>query len=66
MDLQTIIEKARIEWNKNPRKSEDELEVITRYGNIFNPKNLFNLTAENFKSFLNYRNNKHWIGLDRQ
>ena len=40
MDLQTIIEKVHIEWNENPKKSEDELEVITRYGNMFNPNNL--------------------------
>jgi hypothetical protein len=66
LDLQTIIEKAHIEWKENPRKAEEELEVISRYGNMFNPKNIYHLTAENFKSFLNYRNNKHWIGLERQ
>ena len=33
---------------------------------MFNPKNLDNLTAEDYKSFLNFRNNKHWTGLERQ
>jgi MoxR-like ATPase len=65
MDLQTLIEKSKKEWEEDPRKAKEELEVISRYGNIFNPKNIDNLTAQNFRSFLNYKNNKHWIGLDR-
>jgi hypothetical protein len=66
MDLQTIIDKAHIEWKENPRKADEELEVVSKYGTMFNLKNINNLTAENFKSFLNFRNNKHWTGLERQ
>jgi len=33
---------------------------------MFNPKNIDNLTATNYKSFLNFRNNKHWTGLERR
>ena len=65
MDLQAIIKKAHSEWKENPRNAIQELEVISKYGSIFNPKNIDNLTEENFKSFLSYRNNKHWTGLER-
>lgn len=33
---------------------------------MFNPTNLDNLTAEDFKSFLLIKNNKHWEGIHRQ
>ena len=65
MDLQAIIEKIKREWKENPQKSENESEVISKYGNMFNPKNIDNLTTENFKSFLNFKNNKHWHSLER-
>lgn len=32
---------------------------------MFNPQNVDNLVAQDFRSFLNYRNNKHWTGLER-
>jgi len=66
MDLHTIIKKAHIEWKQNPSHAVDELEVISKYNYMFNPKNINNLTAANYKSFLNFRNNKHWTGLERQ
>ena len=58
MDLDTIVKKAYGEWKENPTNAKEEIEVVTRYGNIFNPENIDNLTAEDFKSFLKYRNNK--------
>ena len=33
---------------------------------MFRPDNLDNLTKEDFKSFLLFRNNKHWEGIHRQ
>ena len=44
----------------------DEEEVIARFQPIFTPENLDNLTAEDFKSFLRSKNNKHWWGIQRQ
>ncbi|NLF77125.1 MAG: DUF1016 family protein [Chloroflexi bacterium] len=41
-------------------------EVITRYGMLFHPENLGSLTAEEFRSFLLYKNNQHWHGINRQ
>ncbi|MFC1531515.1 endonuclease NucS domain-containing protein, partial [Gemmatimonadota bacterium] len=42
-----------------------EEEVLARYQPLFSPENLTSLTAEDFRGFLNFKNNHHWIGLDR-
>ncbi|MCK4324601.1 MAG: hypothetical protein KAW89_08735 [Armatimonadetes bacterium] len=48
------------------QEQENEKKVITRFQPIFTPENLDNLTAEDFKSFLRSKNNKHWWGIQRQ
>lgn len=59
--LKTINEKKMLPWwNKS------EQTVIGRYGKIFNPLNIDNLTYEDFKSFLLIKNNLHWEGIHRQ
>ena len=63
MDLLTVIKKVRMEWKHDPRFARDELEVISKYGQMFQPENIDNLTAEDYKSFLNFRNNKYWTGM---
>jgi hypothetical protein len=45
---------------------KDANEVIGRYGKLFHPHYLVKLTAEDFRSFLLYKNNKHWDGIHRQ
>lgn len=65
MNLQEAILKLNKEWKENPLKAEGEKEVITKYGTMFSPQNIDKLTAEDFRSFLNFKNNKHWGGLDR-
>ena len=40
-------------------------EVLARFGPVLAPKNLDSLSAEDFKSFLQYKNNRHWTGLNR-
>lgn len=45
---------------------EDAQKVIERYGDLFHPNHLLNLTEEEFRSFLLYKNNKHWSGIHRQ
>jgi hypothetical protein len=49
----------------DPLAKRAEQEVITRYGELFNPKNIDNLTSEDFKSFLLFKNNRHWSGIFR-
>jgi len=39
--------------------------VLQRYGALFNPENLDNLTSEQFLAFLSFRENGHWNGLAR-
>ena|SRR5690625_4066609 len=41
-------------------------EVLERYQPIFSLDHIPNLTAEEFKSFLLYQNNKHWKAIHRQ
>lgn len=43
-----------------------EREVINRYGQLFHPQNLEQITKEDFKSFLLIKNNLHWDGIHRQ
>jgi len=50
----------------NSRKIQEEKKTIEKYGTIFNPANLKNLTKEDFKSFLLIKNNRHWEGIHRQ
>lgn len=40
-------------------------ESLGRYGKMFDPANLGELTAEGFKSFLRFDNNKHWKSIHR-
>ena len=52
--------------SKDPWWDTSEPKVVGRYGKLFNPDNLENLTKEDFKSFLLPKNNLHWEGIHRQ
>lgn len=65
MDLATFIESQRSRVTAADRRRENE-EMLTRYGRLFDPANIPNLNAEEFKSFLAFKNNKHWWGINRQ
>lgn len=69
--MEKEIEESKINsWKEsilnNQKRIQEEKEVIQKYGTIFNPTNLDNLTKEDFKSFLLIKNNKHWEGIHRQ
>ena len=49
----------------DPLAKQAEQEVIAKYGELFKPKNINNLTTEDFKSFLLFKNNHHWSGIFR-
>ena len=56
-----------IQSKKNDRWwIESERKVLDQYGALFNPKNLKNLSKEDFQSFLLIKNNYHWEGIHRQ
>ncbi len=66
-----MIDKKQVdEWKQlvltNPKRLQEEEEVIGKYGQIFHPSNLDRLTKEDFKSFLVIKNNRHWDGIHRQ
>jgi len=65
LNLQEAVAKAKKEWEDDPAKSKEEKEVIGKYGKLFHPDNIGNLTAEDYKSFLRFDNNKHWSNLER-
>jgi len=72
-DLKVAAERLRptlIRIQKNPSKNmqtviDGQEEVYARYQPIFSLENIRNLTEEQFKSFLLFRNNRHWWGLHR-
>jgi hypothetical protein len=40
-------------------------EVLERFGPLFTPEKSREIEEHEFTSFLHFRNNKHWSGLDR-
>ena len=63
---QDLIQKIILEKTNDPWWLESEKKVIGKYGQMFNPANLDQLTKEDFKSFLLIKNNLHWEGIHRQ
>ncbi len=64
-----VLEKLNSEKLKvlnRPDRIEAERIVIEKYGRIFRPDNLDNLTDDDFKGFLLMKNNRHWEGIHRQ
>jgi len=63
---QDLIQKSILGKANNPWWLESEKKVVGKYGQMFNPSNLDQLTKEDFKSFLLIKNNLHWEGIHRQ
>ena len=63
---QDLIQKTILEKASDPWWLESEKKVVEKYGRMFNPANLDQLTKEDFKSFLLIKNNLHWEGIHRQ
>ncbi len=40
-------------------------EVVSRYQDVFTPEDLSKLSEEEFRYFLHFKNNKHWMALQR-
>lgn len=60
-ELQSIVERLKAD----PAGKQVEQEVIAKYGELFHPKSIDNLTAEDFRSFLLFKHNRHWSGINR-
>ncbi len=65
MELQKAVERVRENYRSDEQRRDDEKRVIQYFGSVFSPANLHMLTADEFKSFLLFRNNKHWTGINR-
>jgi len=46
--------------------SNAKKQVLAKYQPIFSPDNIDSLTADDFKSFLLFKNNQHWDSMHRQ
>jgi len=66
MKIDDAIAQLKAYLEKNPQRYEEEQEVIRKFGSIFSPDALDQLTKEQFKSFLLFKKNKHWDGIHRQ
>lgn len=65
MDFATFVESQKAKVTSQERRREND-ELIRFYGNLFGPENIDSLSADEFKSFLSFTNNKHWIAIHRQ
>ena len=52
------------EWNLGQLMAF-KAQVIPRYGPVFSPPNVANLSRKTFLEFLRFENNRHWQGLER-
>ena len=65
--LEKVVPDSNDKYDRIGAKIRDAKDkVIARYSSIFSPDNIGNLTSEDFKSFLLFKNNQHWDSLHRQ
>jgi len=63
--LKSTLNKAKIYDSEYSKIVKPREEVISRYQPVFASENVYNLSEEEFKEFLIFRNNRHWTGLHR-
>jgi len=67
-DVLARLKSAFVSMQKDPQiKSavEAQDEILARYQPVFSPEGIAQLTVEEFRDFLMFRNNRHWSGLQR-
>ena len=65
--LRRILETIRSDDNTElTNVAEARDEVLARYQPIFSPDHIPSLTEDEFKSFLLFKNNRHWKNIHRQ
>lgn len=65
----TLEEASQIlsKWvTQKPVEVAAQKAALETYGNLFQPKNIPNITEDQFKAFLLLKNNRHWTGIHRQ
>lgn len=61
--LLRAVETVRKEIESKPELERDAAELLQRFGKVLHPENLSSLSAEDFKSFLNYNGDNRWWGI---
>ncbi len=51
---------------QKPVKVAAQQATLEHYGKFFHPDNLGNITQEEFRAFLAFKNNQHWANIQRQ
>jgi len=65
MTFDRLINLFREDYILNPKYRNDEREIIEKYGRIFSFDKIDELKLEDFSNFLDFSENKHWDGLQR-
>lgn len=63
--LKSTLNRAKIYDSEYSKIVESREEVFSRFQPVFASENMRNLSEEEFKEFLIFRNNRHWTGLHR-
>jgi len=63
--LKSTLNRAKIYDSEYSKIVEAREEVFSRFQPVFASENVHNLSEEEFKEFLIFRNNRHWTGLHR-
>lgn len=51
---------------EKPAEVAAQKAALDHYGKFFHPDNLGNITQEDFRAFLAFKNNRHWANIQRQ
>jgi hypothetical protein len=63
--LKSTLNRAKIYDSEYSKLVKAREEVLSRFQTVFASENVHNLSEEEFKEFLIFRNNRHWTGLHR-
>lgn len=66
MEMEEVFKQICERVRSDERRLAEDQELTAKYCSLFHPSNLDVLTREQFKSFLSFKNNKHWSGIHRQ
>jgi hypothetical protein len=60
VNLDSAVSELKSQLKGKPELLQEEKEVIQKLGSIFRYDNIDNISAEEFRSFLDFKYNRHW------
>jgi hypothetical protein len=66
MTLEDAFQRLSKWITQKPAEVAAQKSALDHYGKLFRSENIANLTEEQFKAFLLFKNNRHWAGIHRQ